>query len=44
MTGTGLVLCSCHNLVRGNGVGDLQKGEQSVNNLSRICYSIDLIS
>ena len=31
MTGTGLVLCSRHSLVRGNGVGDLQNGERSVN-------------
>jgi len=29
--GTGLVLCSRHSLIRGNSVGDLQKGERSVN-------------
>jgi hypothetical protein len=30
VTGTGLVLCARHALVRKNGVGDLQKGERQV--------------
>jgi hypothetical protein len=29
-TGAGLVICSRHGLVKGNGVGDLQKGERYV--------------
>jgi len=28
VSGTGLVICSRHSLVRKNSVGDLQKGEQ----------------
>lgn len=31
VSGTGLVICARHALVRKNGVGDLQKGERCVN-------------